>query len=55
MTDYKPIVVYSSYNNSIVFPKRIASGLLPDFAKMVTNKTRNTSFGNLIILKKYPP
>ena len=35
MIDRKPIVKYSSYTNSIVFPYRIASGLLPDFAAAV--------------------
>lgn len=35
MIDRKPIVKYSSYANSIVFPDRVSSGLLPDFAAAV--------------------
>lgn len=35
MIDRKPIVKYSSYANSIIFPDRVSSGLLPDFAAAV--------------------
>lgn len=35
MAGYKPLVKYSSFRNSIIFPRRIASGLLPDFAAAV--------------------
>lgn len=36
MTDYKPLVRYNSFRNSIIFPNRVASGLLPDFAGAVS-------------------
>ncbi len=35
MADRKHIVKYNSYTNSIVFPGRVASGVIPDFAAAV--------------------
>ena len=35
MNVYQPIVKYKSFNNSIVFPERIAIGLLPDFSAAI--------------------
>lgn len=49
MTDYKPLVRYNSFRNSIIFPSRVASGLLPDFAAAV-NIWQKRKRGNSLIL-----
>lgn len=49
MSDYKPIVKYNSYTNTIVLPPKISAGLLGDFAAAIALWRKRNKTNSLIL------